>query len=208
MDARDDDNGKMDEYADQIKSHHQQILKSNNGTRLKSNSSKQLNIIPAHKIVNRIKELMGDVNSICKALHMHEIKSKSKLADDEFYIEIFERQFKEVDFSGLKGAESAEQKAENLQIMIDFLGNSVYEIDLSHIEAVEIIHGNFEHIQRFVKLLYEWTMFQTGFNSVNPKKHLEIGSLANVPTLDTYGNLNNYTNNHTIKQRQRLNIKI
>lgn len=74
--------------------------------------------------------------------------------------------------------------------MIDFLGNSVYEIDLSHIEPVEILHGNYDHIKRFIKLIYEWTMFHTDSNLVIPKKEFELGSSANMQTLDTYGNVN------------------
>lgn len=74
--------------------------------------------------------------------------------------------------------------------MIDFLGNSVYEIDLSHIEGSEILNGNTEHIQRFVKLLYEWTVFQTGNINNAVKKKIDMGNSDNMPTVDTYGNMN------------------
>ena len=58
--------------------------------------------------------------------------------------------------------------------MIEFLGNSVYEIDLSHIEAVEILQENYDHIHRFVKLIYEWTLFQTGNHQSIGKKHIDL----------------------------------
>ena len=74
--------------------------------------------------------------------------------------------------------------------MIDFLGNSIYETDLSHIEAVEIINGNLDHIQRFIKLIYEWTMFQTESNLIMPKQKLELGNSGSMPTIDTYENIN------------------
>lgn len=74
--------------------------------------------------------------------------------------------------------------------MIDFLGNSVYEIDLSHIEAIEIINGNFDHIQRFIKLIYEWTMFQNESSLTMPKQKLDLGNSGNMPTFDTYENIN------------------
>lgn len=81
--------------------------------------------------------------------------------------------------------------------MIDFLGSSVYEIDLSHIEGREILQGNYDHIQRFVKLLYEWTLFQTGNVNTHTKKHLELGNSDCMPTVDTYGNINSGTQNKT-----------
>lgn len=81
--------------------------------------------------------------------------------------------------------------------MIDFLGNSVYEIDLSHIEGSEILNGNTEHIQRFVKLLYEWTVFQTGNINNAVKKKIDMGNSDNMPTVDTYGNMNSGTQTKT-----------
>jgi hypothetical protein len=60
--------------------------------------------------------------------------------------------------------------------MIDFLGNSVYEIDLSHIDAQEMLQGNYDHIYRFVKLLNEWTLFQTGNVNGYTKKQLDLGN--------------------------------
>lgn len=133
------------------------------------------------------------------------------MADDEFYISVFETEFDEIDFSTLHGAETAEQKAQNLQIMIDFLGNSVYEIDLSHIEATEILQGNYDHINRFIKLLYEWTLFQTGNINTMCKKPTDLGNSDCMPTVDTYGNINNRTQNKTniidySKARPELNI--
>lgn len=97
----------------------------------------------------------------------------------------------------MKGAETIEQKTENLQIMIDFLGSSVYEIDLSHIEGREILQGNYDHIQRFVKLLYEWTLFQTGNVNTHAKKQLDLGNSGWMPTIDTYGNINSGAQNKT-----------
>ena len=81
--------------------------------------------------------------------------------------------------------------------MIEFLGNSVYEIDLSHIEAIEILQENFEHIHRFVKLIYEWTLFQTGNHQLVGKKHIDLWSSEFMPTIDTYGNMNSGTQSKT-----------
>lgn len=133
----------------------------------------------------------------------------NSLSDDEFYIDVFEKQFKEIDFSGLKGAESITQKAENIQIMIDFLGNSVYETDLNHIEAVEILQNNYEHINRFVTLIYEWTIFQSG-NHIQSKKHMELGSSDIMPTADTYGNIGtqNKTNIIDFYSKSRPELKV
>jgi hypothetical protein len=58
--------------------------------------------------------------------------------------------------------------------MIEFLGNSVYEIDLSHIEALEIMNENYDHIHRFIKLIYEWTLFHTGKHLSGGKKRVEL----------------------------------
>ena len=112
------------------------------------------------------------------------------------------------------GAKSVEQKAENLQIMIDFLGNSVYETDLSHIESTEILEGNYNHINRFVKLLYEWIIFQTGYVNPVPKKQKEMGNSDCMPTSDTYGNLNSGIHNKSNiidfygKARPELNVDL
>lgn len=81
--------------------------------------------------------------------------------------------------------------------MIEFLGNSVYEIDLSHIEAVEILQENYEHIHRFVKLIYEWTVFQTGNHQSIGKKHIDLCNSEFMPTVDTYGNINTGTQSKT-----------
>jgi hypothetical protein len=141
--------------------------------------------------LSKSKELLEMANQVWKALHWKEIKSLKKLADDDIYIEIFEKEFNEVDFHGLKGAHSTQQKTENLQIMIDFLGNAIYEMDLSHIEPSEIIKGDFDHIQRFVKLLYEWSMTQTGISNYRPKrKIIEMANSGNMKTADTWGNVN------------------
>jgi hypothetical protein len=135
-------------------------------------------------------------NEVWRALHCKEIKSLKNLADDDIYIEIFEKEFDEVDFHGLKGAHSNQQKTENLQIMIDFLGNAIYEMDLSHIEPSEIIKGDLDHIQRFVKLLYEWSMTQTGLSNYKPKrKIIDLGNSGNMKTADTWGNVNSASEN-------------
>lgn len=103
---------------------------------------------------------------------------------------------------------------ENLQIMIDFLGSSVYEIDLSHIEGSEILQGNYDHIQRFVKLLYEWTLFQTGNINYTAKKKIEMGNSDCMPTVDTYGNINSGAQTKTDiidfyqKARPELNVDL
>lgn len=144
--------------------------------------------------LNKAKELLEMANNIWKFSRIREIKSIKILADDDFYIEIFEKEFNEIDFHDLKGAQSYEQKSENLQIMIDFLGNAVYEMDLSHIEPSEILNGNFEHIQRFVKLLYEWSLSQSNnTNSRLKKKVFNMMNSGTMPTADTFENINNKT---------------
>lgn len=96
--------------------------------------------------------------------------------------------------------------------MIEFLGNSVYEIDLSHIEAVEILQENYDHIHRFVKLIYEWTLFQTGNHQSIGKKHIDLWNSEFMPTVDTYGNINNGTQSKTdiidFYNRARPELKI
>jgi hypothetical protein len=142
-------------------------------------------------ILSKTKDLLNQANYVSKTVHYKEVKSVKKLADDEFYIEVFERAFHEIDFKDLKEASDPQMKAENLQIMIDFLGSAVYEMDLSHIEPQEILRGNLEHIQRFVKLLYEWASTQTGSSSYRArKKIIDMGASGSLPTADTCGNMN------------------
>lgn len=144
--------------------------------------------------LNKEKELLHMANEVAKITRVREIKNLKRLADDEYYIEIFEKEFKEVDFHDLKGAQSTRQKAENLQVMIEFLGNAVYEMDLSHIEPAEILKGNYDHINRFVKLLHEWSITHSSKRSHKPmKKILDMGASGQMPTADTYENLKNQT---------------
>lgn len=136
-------------------------------------------------------------NDVSRLIRVREVKSVKKLADDEFYIEIFEKEFNEIDFHDLKGAQSLEQKAENLQIMIEFLGNAVYEMDLSHIEPSEILAANYDHIHRFVKLLYEWSVTQAGAARSKPmRKIIDMGNSGTMPTVDTYENIKNETDDN------------
>ena len=134
------------------------------------------------------------------------------MADDEFYIEIFEKEFNEIDFHDLKGAKSTEQKGENLQIMIDFLGNAVYEMDLSHIEPIEILKKNIDHIQRFVKLLYEWSITQSGKGNYKPKRKINaMVSSGTMPTADTYENIKYQTDSNEENidfYKKKSNLKV
>ena len=164
----------------------------------RSSKSQQLDDFKKPSL-NKERELLNMANDVSKLVRGKEVKSLKKLADDEFYIDIFEKEFNEIDFHDLKGAQSVEQKAENLQIMIDFLGNGVYEMDLSHIEPAEVLGGNYDHIHRFVKLLHEWSLSQSDRDGAKSVRHmLDMGNSGAMPTADTYENLKNQTEGETI----------
>ncbi|CAI2384848.1 unnamed protein product [Moneuplotes crassus] len=169
-------------------------------TQLKSEATPERSLLSSDfkkTVLNKEKELIYMTNEICKACRIKDIKAVKKLADDEFYIEIFEKEFEEIDFHDLKGAQSEEQKVENLQIMIDFLGNAIYEMDLSHIEPLEIMNKNYDHIHRFVKLLYEWFTTQAGVDDSKPvSKMINMASMGTMPTVDTYENIKSQAEDH------------
>ena len=45
--------------------------------------------------------------------------------------------------------------AENIQALVDLLGGSILDLDLSHIQGAEIVNGNHSHIANFLSLLLE-----------------------------------------------------
>lgn len=54
--------------------------------------------------------------------------------------------FEEVDFSQLQASESVEDQIENIDALIELLGSSAIEEDLSHIKGEEIVKGSHNHI--------------------------------------------------------------
>ena len=45
--------------------------------------------------------------------------------------------------------------AENIQALIELLGSSILDMDLSHISGAEIVLGNLEHVANFLTLVLE-----------------------------------------------------
>ena len=47
-----------------------------------------------------------------------------------------------------------------------------------------------DHIQRFINLIYEWTIYQSDQPQVVAKTKGDLGNSGGMPTLDTYENIN------------------
>ena len=63
--------------------------------------------------------------------------------------------FPELDFSQLEEAQNEEEMAENIQALIDVLGQQILKYDLSHIRGDEIVNGNPEHCINLLQLVLE-----------------------------------------------------
>lgn len=74
---------------------------------------------------------------------------------DEFYIQFFQAAFPEIDFSQLTAGQDVQEMAENIQALIDLLGEQILKYDLSHIKGDEIVNGNPEHCINLLQLVQE-----------------------------------------------------
>ena len=57
------------------------------------------------------------------------------LRRDEFYIEVVEQAFSDLDFSEMRGEKSPEEQAQNLNDIIKFLEGNVFSSPLDHIQG-------------------------------------------------------------------------
>lgn len=95
-------------------------------------------------------------NDILKNLGVEEpINEVAVFFSDEFYIQFFQAAFPEIDFSQLTAGQDEKEMAENIQALIDFLGEHVLKYDLTHIKGEEIVNGNPEHCINLLQLVQE-----------------------------------------------------
>ena len=95
-------------------------------------------------------------NDILKNLGVEEpIDDVAVFFSDEFYIQFFQAAFPEIDFSQLTAGQDVAEMAENIQALIDLLGEQILKYDLSHIMGVEIVNGNPEHCINLLQLVQE-----------------------------------------------------
>lgn len=95
-------------------------------------------------------------NDILKNLGVEEpINEVAVFFSDEFYIQFFQAAFPEIDFSQLTAGQDEREMAENIQALIDFLGEHVLKYDLTHIKGEEIVNGNPEHCINLLQLVQE-----------------------------------------------------
>ena len=77
------------------------------------------------------------------------------MISDQFYLIVFEEAFPQIDFSELKPGETEEEAGENLQMLIDMLGEQILNLDLKHIRGDEIVKGNMADLSQFLQLVLE-----------------------------------------------------
>lgn len=95
-------------------------------------------------------------NDILKSLGVEEpINDVAVFFSDEFYIQFFQAAFPEIDFSQLTPAQNEQEMAENIQALVDLLGEQILRYDLSHIKGEEIVNGNPEHCINLLQLVQE-----------------------------------------------------
>ena len=79
----------------------------------------------------------------------------NSLYSDAFYIQFFQAAFPEIDFNQLEEATNEGEMAQNIQALIDLLGQQILKYDLSHIRGGEIVNGNPEHCINLLQLVQE-----------------------------------------------------
>lgn len=94
------------------------------------------------------KELTRSASSSGNIYHTYTIS-------DAFYIQFFQAAFPEIDFSQLEEGQNEQEMAENIQALIDLLGQQILKYDLSHIRGDEIVSGNPEHLINLLQLVQE-----------------------------------------------------
>jgi len=95
-------------------------------------------------------------NDILRNLGVQEpIEDLAVFFSDEFYIQFFQAAFPDIDFSQLTAGQDEQEMAENIQALIDLLGEQILKYDLSHIRGDEIVNGNPEHCINLLQLVQE-----------------------------------------------------
>lgn len=74
---------------------------------------------------------------------------------DQFYIQFFENVFRDTDFSQLEEAQTEEDMAANIEVLLKHLSTEILNYDLSHISGKEIVAGNPEHCINLLQLCNE-----------------------------------------------------
>lgn len=74
---------------------------------------------------------------------------------DQFYIQFFENVFRDTDFSQLEEAQTEEDMAANIEVLLKHLSQEILNYDLSHISGREIVAGNPEHCINLLQLANE-----------------------------------------------------
>ena len=79
--------------------------------------------------------------------------SDSSITSDKFYIQFYSSAFPETDFSEFVEGTDDDERIDNFNGLIDWVGDSVLQYDLSHIKGEEIVKGtDFEHIINWLEL--------------------------------------------------------
>ena len=74
---------------------------------------------------------------------------------DSLYLQLFEAFFPNQNLNQIQAGDTAEEMASNIQTLIDLLGESVLEIDLSFISSMGIVQGELIHIAKFLEVILE-----------------------------------------------------
>jgi hypothetical protein len=74
---------------------------------------------------------------------------------DQFYIQFFENVFRDTDFSQLEEAQTEDDMAANIEVLLKHLSTEILNYDLSHISGKEIVAGNPEHCINLLQLCNE-----------------------------------------------------
>ena len=75
---------------------------------------------------------------------------------DSLYMQLFEAFFPNLNLEEkIQPGENAEEMANNIQVLIDILADSILEIDLSFISSRAITQGDLQHIGKFLEVILE-----------------------------------------------------
>lgn len=96
---------------------------------------------------------------------------------EEFYLQILEIIFSDhvQEFEEFKEYFENKSPGENIQLLIDFLSQSVMGVELSHINGEEIANGNRQHILNLLQLIHELSLMKNGELTETGNEEEEVG---------------------------------
>ena len=132
-------------------------------------------------------EIINAGNIILKMLGSDQvIDNAAYFFTDKFYFLFLKEAFPNVEFEINEKAVTNEEMANNIDAILEFLSRRLLEIDLSHIQGIEIVNQNIDHVTKLLQLLYELSML------INEKQNnsMSVSAKEQNPENDQFNDIN------------------